>query len=102
MLVFTCLNVRAIHVEMLEDMGRKFLMLALVRFSNLYVIPEYLYGDNSRLSFLVAISNLFLNSSEYQNRFGILQIKHLANPLYSLWMASVGKKMIKTNKQLSI
>ena len=84
LLVFTCFNIRAIHVELLEDMSMKSFVLALVRFSNLYVIPKYLCSDNSRYFISSCnILNRFLNSAEYQDRFRIFQMKYLTIPLYS-------------------
>ena len=39
LLVFTCLSVRAIHIELLQDMSTKSFILALIRFTNLFGIP---------------------------------------------------------------
>ena len=48
LLVFTCLSVRAIHIELLQDMSAKSFVLALIRFTNLFGIPECIYSDNAR------------------------------------------------------
>ena len=47
-LIFTCLSVRAVHTELLEDMDAKSFVLALIRFTKLFGIPEYVYSDNAR------------------------------------------------------
>ena len=86
----------AIHVEQLEDISLKSFVLVLFRFSNLCGFPKYLHSDNSR-SFICShnIMNRFLNSSEYQYRFGIFQIKHLTIPVYSPWIGCVWEIKIK-------
>ena len=50
-LVFTCLNVRAVHFELLPNMSSRSFELAFQRFCNLYSITQYLYSDNAK-SFL--------------------------------------------------
>lgn len=45
-LLFTCLNVRAIYLQLVPDMGEPNLLLFfpfLLRFCNLYSIPEFIY-----------------------------------------------------------
>ena len=46
-LIFTCLNVRAIHIEFVEDMSTAAFVQALIRFSNIYGAPSYIYSDNA-------------------------------------------------------
>ena len=47
MLIFTCLNTRACHIDLLPDMSAEHFVLALIRFSNLYGISDSLYSDNA-------------------------------------------------------
>ena len=47
-LIFTCLNIRAVHFELLPDMSTKNFLLAFHRFCNQYSIPHYLYSDNAK------------------------------------------------------
>ena len=47
-LIFTCLNVRAVHIELVPDMSTQSFVLAFLRFVNLYGIPSFLYSDNAR------------------------------------------------------
>ena len=46
LLLFTCLSVRTIHIESLQDMSAKSFVLALIRFTNLFDILECIYSDN--------------------------------------------------------
>ena len=47
-LIFTCLNVRAVHFELLPDMSTRNFVLAFQRFCNMYSSPQYLYSDNAK------------------------------------------------------
>lgn len=60
LLVFTCLNVRAIHLELLPSMSCLDFLLALTRFSNMYGIPDAIYSDNAS-TFIQAMN--FLSKS---------------------------------------
>ena len=81
LLVFTCLSVRAIHIEMLQDMSVKSFVLALIRFANLFIIPEWIYCNNAR-SFVAGcnIVKKYRTSVEFQDIFGTFEIKHLTIP----------------------
>ena len=80
-------------------MRDKSFVLALIRFTNLFGIPECTYSDNAR-SFVAGhnIVKKYLTSVEFQDRFGTFDIKHLTIPLHALWMGSVWERMIKTIK----
>ena len=79
-LVFTCLNIRAVHFELLPEN----FILAFQRFCNLYTIPQYLYSDNAK-SFLKGGSILenSLHSEEFRDELDKCNIKHIKIPLYS-------------------
>jgi hypothetical protein len=47
-LIFSCMHVRVIHLELVPDMGMLGFLLAVVRFFNLYGIPNILYCDNTK------------------------------------------------------
>ena len=47
-LLFTCLNVRAVHIELVSDMSTHQFVLAFSRFTNVYGIPSHLYSDNAK------------------------------------------------------
>ena len=44
-LIFSCLNTRACHIDLLPDMSAEHFVLALIRFINLYGIPDSLYSN---------------------------------------------------------
>ena len=46
--IFTCLSIRAIHLELLPDMSTVQLVLAFVRFANIFGIPTHIYSDNAK------------------------------------------------------
>ena len=45
-LIFTCFNVRAFHLELMNDMSTHSVALAMVRFFNIYGVPSNIYSDN--------------------------------------------------------
>ena len=99
LLVFTRLSIQAIHIELLQDISAKSFVLALIRLTNLFGIPECIYSDNARS--IVTGCNIvrkYLISVEFQDRFGTFEVKHLTIPLYAPWMGSVWERMIKTVK----
>ena len=80
-------------------MSAKSLVLALIRFTNLFGIPECFYSFIAK-SF-VAGCNLvkkYLTSVKFHDRFGTFEIKHLTIPLYVPWTGSVWEQIIKTIK----
>ena len=89
MLIFTCLNIRAVHTELVKDMSTPSFILALIRFTNTHGIPSHIYGDNAR-SFIAGcnlIEEVFA-SSEFNEHFQVYNIKHLRIPLYAAWVGS--------------
>jgi hypothetical protein len=48
LLIFTCMYVRAIHLELVTDTGVLGFSQVVVRFYNLYGIPKILYSDNAK------------------------------------------------------
>ncbi|XP_068204658.1 uncharacterized protein [Palaemon carinicauda] len=90
-LVFTCLNIRAVHFELLQDMSTRNFILAFQRFCNMYSIPQYLYSDNAK-TFIKGgnILETSLKSKEFLNEMKC-QIKHIRIPLYSAWVELLGK-----------
>lgn len=48
-LVFTCLNIKFVHFELIPDISYKNFILSLPRFCNMYTIPQYFYNDNTVL-----------------------------------------------------
>ena len=97
MLIFTCLNIRAVHIELVKDMSTHSFILALIRFTNINGIPSHIYSDNAR-SFIAGcnlIEEVFA-SSEFNEHFQVYNIKHIRIPLYAAWVGSTWGRMIRT------
>ena len=99
LLIFTCLNIRALHVELVKDLSTHSFILVLIWFTNLYGIPSQIYSDNAK-SFITGcniIEEVFA-SSEFNEHFQVYSIKHVRIPLYAAWVGSTWKRMIRTIK----
>ena len=100
MLIFTCLEIRAVHIELVPNMSAPAFVQALVRFSSLYGVPTHIYSDNAR-SFTAGFNYIdhVRDTKDYKDNFQIHNIKHVKIPLYSAWVGSTWERMIKTIKQ---
>ena len=99
LLIFTCLNVRATHIELIEDVSIHSLILALIRFCNIFGTPSHIYSDNAK-SFVAGVNFLhevFL-SSEFNEKISKFNIKHIRIPVYSAWVGSTWERMIRVIK----
>ena len=98
-LLFTCLNVRAVHIELVPDMSTVQFVLAFTRFTNIYGVPSHLYSDNAR-SFVAGgeVLQQALLSDEYKDKFEVFDIQHVKIPLYSVWVGSTWERLIRTVK----
>ena len=98
-LIFTCFNTRAVHLEAVESMTTAEFILAFVRFVNRYGIPSVVYSDNAR-SFVQAgsIIEQLLSSSEFEEKFRTASIGHKTIPIYAAWYGAVWERLIKTVK----
>ena len=96
-LIFTCLNDMAIHVELVPDMSSQSFVLAFLRFVDLYGVPSYLYSDNAR-SFVCGGLTLdqALEDDEYKSHFQNYEIKHSHIPVYSAWVGATWERLIHT------
>ena len=99
LLIFTCLNIRAIHIELVPDMSTHSFILALLRFTNIYGIPTHIYSDNAK-SFIAGCNLLeeVFTSSEFNDKFEIYHIKHIKIPVYAPWVGSTWERMIRVVK----
>ena len=99
LLIFTCLNVRAVHIELVPDMSTQSFVLAFLRFVNLYGVPSFLYCDNTR-SFVSGGLTLdqALVCDEYKAHFQNYDIKFIRIPLYSAWVGATWERLICTIK----
>jgi len=99
LLIFTCLNIRAVHIELLPSMSSLSFLLAFIRFCNLFCMPNSLYSDNAS-SFLQAAGVLQASTvddevSEYLTQNNI---KHVKIPLYSAWAGAAWERLIRVIK----
>ena len=101
-LLFTCLNVRAAHIELVPDMSTHQFVLAFSRFTNVYGIPSHLYSDNAK-SFIAGAEILqkALVCDEYKANFDVFDIRHVKIPLYSAWVGATWERLIRTVKSLT-
>ena len=98
-LIFTCLQVRAIHLQLVSDMSTKSFIQAFKRFTNLYGVPEALYSDNAK-SFVASgkILSDILTSSEFTDHLQKDCIKHITIPMYAAWVGATWERMLRTIK----
>ena len=98
-LVFTCLNTRAIHLEMVASMAVTDFIKAFVRFHNRFGLPIVLYSDNARsfTSSSALLANL-ISSDLFQRKFEKYNLIHKLIPTYSPWFGATWERLIKTIK----
>ena len=99
-LIFSCMNSRAIHLEVVDTMSTHDFILAFVRFYNRYGLPQVIYSDNAKsfLSSTTLLSNL-IASDHFQQTFIKYNVKHKTIPAYSPWFGASYERLIKTVKQ---
>src|SRR5678816_4457313 len=99
-LIFTCLNIRAVHLELVPSMNTSDFLLAFKRFCNKFSIPSYIYSDNA-LYFnkgCKIIEESFCTDA-FKEEFDKNQIKHVKINLFSPWQGSHWERLIKVIKQ---
>lgn len=99
LLIFTCLNIRSVHVEIVPDMTTHSFVLAFLRFVNLYGVPSTLYSDNAKT--FIAGGNILeevMITDEFNSQFQNFNIKHIRIPAYSAWVGSTWERLIRTIK----
>lgn len=99
-LLFTCMNTRAVHLETVNNMSVVEFVMAFVRFYNRYGLPKVLYSDNAKtfISGSSLLSNL-IASDYFQQKFVKYDIVHKTIPTYSPWFGASWERLIKTIKQ---
>ena len=99
LLILTCLCTRAIHIDLLPDQSMEQFVLALVRFCNVYGVPEAIYSDNAAtfISGALVMKHVF-TSDEFKSAFGTHTIKHNVIPLGAPWVGSIWERCIRTVK----
>ncbi|KAG1661544.1 DNA damage-binding protein 1 [Nymphon striatum] len=99
LLIYTCLNVRAVYIDLIPKMDTRQFLLSFMRFVNLYGTPTHLYSDNAR-TFLKGgeLIEQMTESDEFKSSFVNSSIKHLTIPLYSPWVGACWERLIRTIK----
>ena len=72
LLIFTCVNIRAVLIEIVPDMSTMSVVQALTRFTNIYNIPSQIHSDNAKSFNTDLGKNIYdvhLNSKLYCNTF---------------------------------
>lgn len=97
LLIFTCLNVRAVYIELVPDMSTHSFVLAFLRFVNLYGVSSFLYSDIAK-SFIAGCQALeqTLVCDEYKESFRNYDIQHIRIPLYSAKVGATWESLIRT------
>lgn len=99
LIIFTCLSIRAIHLELVPEMSTYHFLSAFIRFTTRFGFPVSLYSDNA-LSFKQA-AELLTKSSKNNDFSEFLEknsIKHIRIPLYSAWFGSAWERLIRVVK----
>lgn len=98
-LIFTCLNIRAVHIELLlPDMMVHNFVLAFQRFCNLYIISGCLYSDNTKTSKGGEIIKQALQSSKFGEELRSNNMSHIQIPLYAAVISSAWERFLKVVK----
>lgn len=99
LVIFTCLSIRAVHLELVPNMSTASFLSAFLRFTSRFGLPKTLYSDNAP-SFKQAAE--ILNDSSKDSPFVEFLnrnlIKHVRIPLYSAWFGSAWERLIKVVK----
>ena len=97
--IFTCFNTRALHLEAVSSMSTAEFILAFIRFVNRYGVPSSVYSDNAK-SFVQAggVIEQLLSSSEFEEKFKIASIKHQTIPVCTAWYGATWERLIRTIK----
>ena len=99
-LLFTCLNVRAVHLELLPSMSSNQFLQAFIRFTNAYRIPKVVYSDNQS-TFLNSIN--IVSGCKVDSDFSKFlienSIKHATIPVYSAWFGGAWERMVGLMKR---
>jgi len=99
LLVFTCLNVRSIHLELVPSLSTRDFLLSFIKFVNTYSCPDSIYTDNGS-TFISGgkILSESMTDDDTRGYFDKNTIKHVKIPLYSAWMGAAWERLMRTIK----
>lgn len=98
-LIYTCMHVRAIYLDLVPDMTTQSFVQSFQRFVAKFGVPDVIYSDNAR-SFIQGIDAIesFVVSEVGSEFLRKNQIQHKRIPLYSPWVGSLWERMIRVVK----
>ena len=98
-LLFMHFTIRAVHLELVNDISPYSVVLSLVQLFNLFGVHSDIYSDNAH-SFVAGYNLVkqFFVSDEFVEMFSTFNIKHLTIPLYAVWFSSIWERLIKIVK----
>ena len=98
-IIYTCLNVRAIHLDLLPNMTTEAILMSFVRFSNVHGLASIIYSDNANYfkKALTMLKNSY-NDDSFNEHLIKNNIEHHTIPLYASWAGSAWERMIRTVK----
>ena len=97
--LYTCLAIRCIHLDLVADLSLKSFLQSFRRFCSTYCVPAFLYTDNAKqfIASQKVLNNIFI-SDEFQEHLTQHNIKHRTIPVYASWVGGVYERQIKTVK----
>ena len=97
--LYTCLAIRCIHLDVVPDLSLKSFLQSFRRFCSTYCVPDFLYTDNAKqfLASQKVLNNIFI-SDEFQEHLTQQNIEHRTIPVYASWVGGVYERQIKTVK----
>ena len=98
--LYTCLGLRCIHLDLVPDFTLNSFLQSFRRFCNTYRVSKSIYTDNAQ--YFIASRNYLekaLLEDEFQAHLRENGITHKTIPAYANWMGGVYERQIKTVKQ---
>ena len=98
-ILYTCLTLRAVFLDLVPDMSTLTFLMSFQRFSNIYGVPLKLYSDNAK-SFISGGDALYksLTSDLFTDHLRKNNIQHCRIPIYSAWVGSCWERQIRIVK----
>ena len=99
LVIFTCLNVRAVHLELIPSMNTTDFLNAFIKFCSFFCTPSKLYSDNAAtFSHALKILNSCHSDDPLKEYLEKNSIKHIRVPVYSPWVANVWERLLRIVK----
>lgn len=98
-IIYVCLNIRAIHLDLISDMSTDSFIKSFQRFVCRFGVPDVVYSDNAK-SFIQGMKTFeaFVTSENGQEFLRQNQIVHRRVSLYSPWTVSLWERLLRVVK----